>query len=133
MYSPFSSAALIGGAIMGLLTSYIAYRRGRNLYLWFAIGFLFGIFGVMGIFFATRNKKKEIPIASEPVPVPQPIIVGPIDKFWYYLDPAHVQQGPMSHDALTSAWREGKITPNTYVWHEDLSDWKPLQELVKTI
>ena len=42
------------------------------------------------------------------------------------------QQGPMSHDALTAAWREGKLNLSTYVWNEELPEWKPLEEFVKS-
>ncbi|HSX25648.1 MAG TPA: DUF4339 domain-containing protein [Chlamydiales bacterium] len=123
---PLSAAALFGGIIIGALSAYLAYRRGKNPYLWFGLGFLFGIFGLLFLFFTP--KKKEVPVQEE---APLPTIQGPSNKFWYYLDPAQQQQGPMSLDALTAAWREGKIELSTYVWHEDLTDWKPLQEIIK--
>ena len=124
---PLSAAALFGGILIGSLSAYLAYRRERNPYLWFGIGFLFGIFGILFLFFSPSRKKKEVPVEAAPLPT----IQGPSNKFWYYLDPAQQQQGPMSLDALTTAWREGKIDLSTYIWHEDLSDWKPLQEMVK--
>lgn len=133
MFLPFTTATLVCGFLMGVLSAYLAHRRGKNLYLWFSLGFLFGIFGILAIFFAPNPKKKEsssvAPVIQEPAPAPS--IQGPKDKFWYYLDPTHVQQGPVSFDALTTAWREGKITVSTYVWNEDLTDWKVLAELVK--
>jgi len=124
---PLSTAALISAFLIGALSAYIAYRRGRNPYIWFFVGFVFGIFGIMAIFFAPSGKKKAIPMA-QPVVKPEPAIQGPKDKFWYYLDLANQQHGPMSHDALTSAWKEGKVTLSTFVWNEDLVDWKPLKE-----
>ncbi len=128
MTLPLSTAALIGGFLFGALSAYLAHRKGRNLYLWFFVGFFFGIFGVLVIFFAPSDKKKT---ASVPLPVtPEPAIQGPKDKFWYYLDPTHQQQGPMSHEALTSAWKNGQVTNSTFVWHEDLSEWKLLKEIL---
>ena len=62
---------------------------------------------------------------------PHPVIIGPFDKLWYYLDPAHEKIGPMSFQALNQEWKQGKITPTTYVWHEELPDWKPLQEFIR--
>lgn len=112
--------------IIGAFSAYLAYRRGRNPYLWFIVGFLFGVFGIFAIFFATGPKKAKIP-PLEPIYT----IQGPTDKFWYYLDPTHQQQGPMSREALANAWKEGKIDLSTYVWHEELPEWKPLKETVK--
>jgi hypothetical protein len=77
-------------------------------------------------------KKKQ---SKSRKPASQPIkyyfIDGPNQKLWYYLDPSQNQLGPMSHHALTNAWKEGKVTPATYVWHEELPEWKPLQEFIK--
>lgn len=113
--------------IMGTLSATIAHRRGRNGYLWFFVGFLFGLIGMLAVFFMAPKKAVVKPILSAPAPQ----VTGPSDKFWYYLDPAHAQQGPMSFEALTKAFGQGKISPSTFVWHEDLSDWKPLQEFLK--
>ncbi|MBS0626147.1 MAG: DUF4339 domain-containing protein [Verrucomicrobia bacterium] len=113
--------------LIGTLSAYMAHRRGKNPYIWFSIGALFGLLGVMAIFFT--SKKPE----PKPVPVkpPEPTLAGPSDKFWYYLDPDHQQMGPLSLDALKRTWKEGKINDSTYVWHEDLSDWTPLQTFIR--
>jgi hypothetical protein len=118
------SAMTIAALIAGLGSAYLAHKRGRNPLLWFAIGTLFGIFGVFALFFAPTQKKKPA--------APVWVIDGPKDKFWYYVDPNRATQGPISHDALTLAWKEGKITPATFVWHEDLTDWKLLKDTLKT-
>ncbi len=122
--SPLMIVSALG---IGALSAYLARKRGRNPYLWFAVGFLFGIFGIFAIFFASGKKKEEAAAPKEPVFS----IQGPKDKFWYYLDPANQQLGPMSHDAVTAAWHEGKIHMGTLVWHEELPEWKPLKEVVK--
>ena len=121
-------AALIGACIIGSLAAYLSYRRGKNPYLWFFIGFFFGLLGIMAIFFAPFSKKKLPPAPAQAVPVFS--IPGPTDKFWYYLDSSRQQQGPMSHHALVSAWKKGSVTLSTLVWNEELPEWKPLQELV---
>ena len=117
-------------SLAGLISAYIAQRRGRNPYFWFGIGFLFGLIGVLAIFIIPNPKRvqrEEVTTQSEP----KPYIDGPIDRFWYYLDGSRQQQGPMSHDALTEAWKRGKITISTLVWYEDLANWTELQELIK--
>jgi hypothetical protein len=121
---------LLIATIVGFLSAHIANRRGRNSFLWFGIGFLFGILGILAIFLIPGAKKKQQPPILPQV-TPQPYIDGPLDRFWYYLDSGHQQQGPMSLDALTKAWKRGEIAPSTLVWHEELTDWKELQELIK--
>lgn len=131
----FSSETLFASCLLGLLwgsiSAFLSHRRGRNPYLWFAIGFCLGIFGLMAIFFATSQERK----AAAPQPMPrEPVLTlhGPSDKFWYYLSAENEQHGPMSRDALFNAWNLGKLSPSTYVWHEELPDWRPLEELLKS-
>ncbi|HSX10193.1 MAG TPA: DUF4339 domain-containing protein [Chlamydiales bacterium] len=128
MNIPLSPLMLVSAAAIGGISSYLAHKRGRNPYAWFAIGFLFGIFGIFAIFFAAPKKAAVLP------PKPEPVlkIQGPSDKFWYYLDPENRQQGPMSLDAITIAWRQGKVDLSTYVWHEEMTDWKQLKETLTT-
>lgn len=127
MYIPFNPLMLVSAAAFGSISSYLAYKRGRNPFTWFAIGFLFGIFGIFVIFFAAAKKAPAPPQKREPVFA----IQGPADKFWYYLDPQNNSQGPMSLEGLKAAWKEGKVGLSTYVWHEEMSDWKPLKETLK--
>ena len=124
----FSPFMLVTAAFMGVVSAYLAAKRGKNPYLWFVLGFSFGIFGIFAIFFASMSKKAQKPLPRQPVYQ----LDGPSDKFWYYLDPSHTQQGPMSRDALLTAWRAGKVNLSTLIWHEELTDWKPLQESLKT-
>lgn len=127
MIWPNLSTALLACSAIGLVSAFLAHKRGRNPYSWFFIGFAFGLFGVLAIFFPSLTRKSKAP-----APAPQPFIHGPTDKPWYYLDSAHEQHGPFSHNALTRFWKEGKIAPSHYVWHEELKDWKPLQDFIKT-
>jgi GYF domain 2 len=128
---PFTQLSVIIAWATGSLCAYLAYRRGRNLHIWFCIGFLFGILGLLAMFFTPTRKKlsRRTKLKSSQTPDrarPQ----GPKDKFWYYLEPDHKQAGPMSLEALTTLWQQGKISLTTYVWHEELPEWKPLQELL---
>ena len=132
LYTPDFSTALLVGSITGLISAYFAYRRHRSPLFWFLIGFFFGLLGVIAFFLAPSSKKKRVPSHLEqPNPVPQPYLFGPSDKFWYYLNEAREQIGPLSHHGITNAWKEGKLSSATFIWHEELSEWKPLQELVR--
>lgn len=118
---------LVNATIFGCISAYLAFKRGKNPYLWFGLGAFFGIFGIFAVFLVAPSKKST----KKPLPSPVFKIHGPADKFWYYLDPSHIQQGPMSRDAVTDAWKSGKINLSTYIWHEEMSKWKPLKETLK--
>lgn len=126
MHIPFTPLTFFAALLTGSLSAYLAFKQDRNPYFWFGIGFCFGILGACAIFFAPGKKKNQ----SVPIEAAKPMVIqGPADKFWYYLTHDQAQMGPMSHDALTRAWHEGKISLTTYVWNEELPDWKLLQEL----
>lgn len=113
---------------MGLLSAYIAARRGKDPYFWFFIGAIFGLLGTLTLFFLSPAKKKP----KKPALIIESFIEGPAQKFWYYLDPSHQKIGPMSLAALTKAWKNGTISQTTFIWHEELSDWKPLEQCIQT-
>ncbi len=125
----FATLALSG--CIGALSAYLAIRQGRNPYLWFFIGIFFGLLGILVMFFAP-GKQKPRQTAVPAAPLIEEILVGPTDKFWYYLDETHEQKGPMSFSALNKAWKQGTITTQTFVWNEEFSDWKPLKECIQT-
>lgn len=122
--------------IAGLLSAYLARQAGKDPFKWFGIGSVLGFLGILPIFFLAPQKKKHpfrrSSTPTPPVPLQASFIDGPANKFWYYLDVTQAQCGPMSYSAITTAWKGGKITTSTYVWHEELPEWKPLQELIKT-
>jgi hypothetical protein len=127
MHIPIPPFLIISALAMGFISAYLASKRHRNPYTWFVVGFLFGLLGIFAICIA-GNKKKLLII---PPAAPNFKIHGPSDKFWYYLDPAHQQKGPMSLDGLTTAWKNGTVSPETYVWHEEMTEWKPLKDTLK--
>lgn len=47
---------------------------------------------------------------------------------WYYVDRAHVRQGPMDTGALAQAFRQGQVQRESLVWREGLPQWAPLAE-----
>jgi len=129
---PITPLTLLAALLTGALGAYLAYKRGRNPYIWFCIGSFFGILGAFAIFFAPSRKKTLGNLQPISAPETAQTLQGPSDKFWYYLNPEHQQIGPMSLEGLINAWRQGKISLTTYVWNEELPDWKPLQELITT-
>ena|ERR1700722_2363532 len=116
--------------LMGAIASHYAKDRGRNPKAWFAIGLLLGIIGIALLFILPRLTPKtastqaSMPEQRTPVELEKKVS----NRFWYYLDPDNKQFGPMSFNGLESALKEGKISLQTYVWNEDLINWKKLGE-----
>lgn len=115
--------------VQGLITAYIAHKKGRNPYLWFPIGCFFGIFGIFAVFFMKPVKK------AEPAKERKPIATAfRLPHFlWYYLDEKSAQHGPMSSNALESALREGKLSLASYVWREGMAEWKCLSHVCEEL
>lgn len=116
--------------ISGTVCAYLAHRGKKNPYLWFVIGAAFGIFGIFFLFFMPKSKPKaqEEPIKTIDItPTVPPENQTP---FWYYLTPDNTQQGPISFEGLKAAWKEGKVSPQTYVWNETLKEWVPFSQFL---
>jgi hypothetical protein len=122
------------GIIFALICRNYALARGRNPYAWTIVGFLFGFLGLI-ILFVLPNKKKRSLVQQQidalpPLTVTNSPIPPATYRPWYYLDQQNLQQGPMSFQTLKNAWKEGKLNSTTYVWNEDLHEWKALGEVV---
>lgn len=48
---------------------------------------------------------------------------------WYYVDPRHQRQGPVSPQALAGLYRSGALTHASLAWREGMGQWTPLGEL----
>lgn len=118
--------------VFGCVTAYFAKNRGRNPYGWFFIGLFLGLIGLCLVFILPKKQsivqEEGKPITIEVIPdVPE----DHKNKFWYYLDDTNKQIGPMSFTALLRDWKEGKVRPETQVWNENLTHWKPFSEFLK--
>lgn len=121
---------LLVSLCFGILGAYLAIQRKKNPYLWFFIGVFFGMLGVFMVFMPFKKKKPQRRRRVQRQP--QAYIEGPSGCFWYYLNEANEQKGPMSLMALTQALKKGEVAPSTFVWNEELPEWKALQELIRS-
>lgn len=134
--------------LTGIATGYLAYRRGRDPYIWFALGIFFGILAILVLVLLPPIKNTEEEIAAneraediaerrekqlkeqeklENAPNLQPQSVE--TKEWFYLDKAKQQQGPSSFYSLNALWENGEINLQSYVWTEGMPEWKKIQDL----
>jgi len=120
--------------LLGIGCSRLALKRGRHPTVWFAAGLLFGIFALIVLYLLPPPKRqKEAPEEVIIAPSPQLPLHTPehASRLWYFLDEQKAQLGPMSFEALSRAWHEGKVHEKTFVWNEEMDNWKRLQEVIK--
>ena len=137
MYTFFS---IVLWLILGTICSRVARHRGRNPTLWFFLGVVLGVIGLL-ILYIMPSKKAAVATAPATASIrneePIEISVSPTDPappaestiLWYYLDNENKQYGPMSFTALQGAWDDDQITSSTYVWNEKMENWQTLEEL----
>ncbi|MBI3211134.1 MAG: DUF4339 domain-containing protein [Simkania negevensis] len=127
--------SMISGFIFGIICSYVAIKRGRNQIRWFVGGCLFGLLALLFLYLLPPVSKRKQREEKTPNYLLFPseeerALFHPFQKkLWYYLDHESKQYGPMSFDALKKGWNEGKVQEKTYLWNEDLENWKLLEEM----
>lgn len=113
--------------LFGLLSAYIAKKKGRRAPVWFFLGMSLGILSVLLLIVLPAIQPPPLAPSSAP-----PLFIPPSGewaKLWYYLDEAKTQQGPLEFAELIKNWREKKVTEGTYIWGEGMGEWKRLAEL----
>lgn len=107
-----------------------AKRKGRDPSVWFMAGAFFGLFALL-LLLLLPQKRAVAPVVALPQEPFLALSDHHIDKFWYFLDENQKQYGPMSFTALKAAWHKGSIQSKTFVWNEEMEEWKPLSEAVR--
>ncbi|MDN3506913.1 MAG: DUF4339 domain-containing protein [Simkaniaceae bacterium] len=117
----------------GALSAYFARKRGKDPFLWFFLGMLFGVFGLLFLFFDPKAKRaKKGPKSQDPNTIDILPAFDPKhnEKFWYYLDGQNRQHGPMSFDAIYRLYKEATLSQQSFVWNESLESWQPLKDFI---
>lgn len=117
---------LCSSILHGLLCGYLAERRRCNPWVWFFIGMMCGICGLIALFVTTKKKPRVMPVKET--------IAATVDpKFystaWYYVDNARNQQGPIDFSMLKKLIEENKISKEHFIWCEEWDNWKLLKEV----
>lgn len=122
--------------LMGISAAYFANQRGRSPYVWFAIGILFGLLGLLFVFLLPVVNKDELELEQGDSGVnKESFTLLPayknhefFIKDWFYLDSQHKQQGPVSFDILKKMLQDETIQRSSFVWCEGMLDWKKIEE-----
>ncbi len=131
---------LILATFIGLISAFCASHRGRNVFIWFIIGVLFGIIGLLFLFILPDLKKKPKKIIEVQLNDGNEREVEAIAKKeiqaaalpltdWYYMNEENEQQGALTLKEIKAQWKKGEIKKSTYVWYEEMEDWQKIYEL----
>lgn len=131
---------LIVWIALGVITANLAKQRGRDPFIWFFIGTVFGLLGMLLLFILPNLSSEEVkktektddnvvlPVIVEELPL-EPSQLFQL-KDWFCIDSTTKGQlGPMSFDALKGLWKKEKVVPGTYVWSEGMSEWQPVENV----
>jgi hypothetical protein len=141
----FTVFLFVVSVLWGCLNSYLAQYRGRNLYVWFLLGFLFGPFPLIFLYLlpaAGKVKEEDIEDIKEETPAEtdNPDAAddaginiahhAPFDQQdWYYLDEQRTQHGPHTFSEMRKFTRKEIISGQTYVWNQSMSNWKKVKDI----
>ena len=147
MQSLYSAAVI--WVIIGLISAFIARKKGRNPFLWFVIGTFFSILGLLFLILLPKEKTPEEKSALAPVrsmnsesalpaeegfhdPTPPAKRIKPnTDLAWHYIyekDDVIEVRGPFFIDQLRKELISNRLSTETYVWNDELLDWTQLKE-----
>ena len=123
---PSNPYYMIVWALSGIFAAIYAKRSGKNPLVWFLIGFFLGAIGIFAfMFFGKKQKSKS--------PLPQAIQLPQLNLHkgaWYYALSGQIE-GPVSDFFIKEKFEKSEFSENTLVWHESMSDWTELKNLLK--
>lgn len=125
--------------LIGAINAYFAEKRGRNPMIWFFLGTLLGIFGLLILFIlpSYAKEKEGVEVKEDPKEEkitfieapPLPPAPAQEELLWYYLDQKHQQCGPVPYSEIKDLLNRNDLTQDTYVWSEGMENWKRVREL----
>ncbi len=122
--------------LMGCATAYFANQRGRDPLVWFMLGMLLGLFGLLLLFLlppvADEMPTEEAEYAlldQKHEGVPSVQSHDYLIKEWYYYDTAQQRQGPVRVETLKSLWSDGMLNEETFIWCEGMDNWKSIDQV----
>ncbi len=111
--------------------------------IWFCLGTSLGLIAVILLYIlppkiatalvTDTSSEKQRQNDTSPDLSSKDMATRPPEILWYYLDKENNQYGPMSFNALKSAWNCEEIDPCTYVWNENMKEWQPLETLPEAL
>lgn len=115
---------LLGASFFALLTRSKAAKYKKNTTLWFWIGFIFGIWGLLA-FYLTK-KRSSLQTNPQEITASSKSLLTLNYSTWYYNMNQEIQ-GPSSADYIEKLYANGELHDQTLLWNETLTDWTELK------
>ena len=115
--------SIIFSCVFAFLSYHYASKRGRDPYIWFFLGFIFGLFGLIALFILPDIKK----ITSPSLPPKQQKYSPILYQEWFYIDSNKEQQPPITFEKLKTMWNDGTLKSSSYVWTKGMDNWKQIK------
>ncbi len=115
-------------AFLSYSAYYKAAQKGRNPWAWATLVLFFGLIGYVVLFFL-RSKIQPVIVETENLPmIPEELVQTLNTENWYFLDPKNQPVGPLNFENLKTAFEDGTLKKTSFVWNEDYTDWKKIEE-----
>jgi hypothetical protein len=104
-----------------------------NPWFGFFVGSFFGVLGLTVIYLIPQKKEAIVIAPKSPFSEKQNIFFNNPDfqrKLWHYIDQNKKVSEAVSLQKMKGEFLKGKITMDTYIWNEEMSNWKQVKELV---
>lgn len=118
--------------MIGAATAYFANQRGRDPLIWFMVGMLMGLFGLLLLFLLPVVPDEGVPpqeAIPEQIDTPRTITHDYLVKDWYYYDRNRERQGPIRFEKLKDLWKESELHEDSFVWSEGMPGWQKIEDL----
>lgn len=125
---PSNPYYLIVWFLSGFFAAVYAKRSGKNPIIWFFIGFFLGAIGIFAFMFFGKKQKNKTTSSSQTPQIPQ---LNLYKGAWYYALDGQIE-GPVSDYFIKEQFEKNALSTDTLVWHESMSDWAQLKDLLKT-
>jgi hypothetical protein len=122
--------------IIGSATAYYAGKRGRDPLLWFLVGMMLGLLGLLLLFIlpviaSEASNTPKNPTENEEL-LNAPVVELPnniLTTDWYYYDSRQERKGPVRYELLKTLWQSGGLNEDSFVWCEGMEDWKKIEQM----
>jgi hypothetical protein len=122
---------------IGATCYYTAKKKERNPFIWFFIGFFFGLMGLLLLVLLPKARKAQVTKQNQFSQQEQNIantadvaILSPYKEMqWYYLNDNHEPKGPLYFSEMLDAWIKGVISVKSYVWQDQMNVWQQIHEI----
>jgi hypothetical protein len=131
--------SIILWVLVGAMCAYFANQRGRDPIVWFIVGMLFGVLGLLVLVLLppaeeikNTHPNRDVDHNTEsggvllPLPTPSRDYIL---KDWFYFDTDNKQHGPVDFDILKTEWNHGKINADSFIWSEGMDSWQKIGDM----